>query len=108
MKNGFWWKKVMSCVSHVFFFFLLFAHLLLFVLWEADVRNDIHRAPLSLRSVFRMCLPVPFRMRGEQDQVFIPLVLPIPELLHVAASFHCKSQVLSDGSLLQMLVNSLF
>lgn len=101
----------MSCVSHVFLFFfsfLLFAHLLLFVLWEADVRNDIHRAPLSLRSVFRMCLPVPFRMRGEQDQVFIPLVLPIPELLHVAASFHCKSQVLSDGSLLQMLVNSLF
>ena len=58
------------------------------VLWEADVRNGIQRAHLSLGSVFRMCLPVPFRARREQDQVFIPLVLPIPDLLHVAASFH--------------------
>lgn len=86
MKNGFWWKKVISCVCH--FFFFLFAYWLPSVLWEDDIRNDIPRAHLSLGSVFRMCLPVPFRVRREQDQVFIPLVLPIPELLHVAASFH--------------------
>ena len=69
-------------------FFFLFAYWLPSVLWEDDIRNDIPRAHLSLGSVFRMCLPVPFRVRREQDQVFIPLVLPIPELLHVAASFH--------------------